>query len=58
MIGNSVFVSSIIFLAAGFYLAGELRFLAPYRGYIFQRYGTVIVWFSALVSVVLRLASS
>jgi hypothetical protein len=49
MIGNSIFVTSIIFLAAGFYLAEELRFLAPYRAYIFQRYGTVIAWFSALV---------
>jgi hypothetical protein len=48
LIGNSIFVTSIIFLAAGFYLGGELRFLAPYRAYIFQRYGIAIAWFSAL----------
>ena len=48
MIGNSIFVTSIIFLAIGFYLAGELRFLAPYRVYILQRYGVAIAWFSGL----------
>ena len=48
MIANSIFVTSIIFLAAGFYLAGELRFLAPYRAYILQRYGVAVAGFSAL----------
>ncbi len=48
MIGNSIFVATIVFLAVGFYLVGELRFLAPYRGYIFHRYGTAIGWFAGL----------
>jgi uncharacterized membrane protein len=46
MISNSIFVASIIFLAAGFYLVGELRFLAPYRVFILHRYGVAIAWFS------------
>ena len=48
MIGNSIFVAMIVFLAVGFYLVGELRFLAPHRVYIFHRYGTAIAWFGAL----------
>ncbi len=48
MIANSTFVTSIIFLAAGLYLAGELRFLAPYRMLILHRYGAAIGWFALL----------
>ncbi len=48
MISNSVFVTSIIFLALAFYLVGELRFLAQYRDYIWHRYGTAIIWFASL----------
>jgi hypothetical protein len=49
VISNSIFVASIIFLGCVFYLVGELRFLAPYRVFIFQRYGVSIGWFSLLV---------
>jgi hypothetical protein len=48
VISNSIFVASIIFLAAGFYLGGELRFLTPYRDFILHRYGIAIAWFAAL----------
>jgi hypothetical protein len=47
VISNSIFVTSIIFLGIGFYLVGELKFLAPYRVFIFHRYGPVIGWFAA-----------
>ena len=43
MIANTAFLAALsVFLLAG-WLAGELRFLAPYRTALFQLYGTVIV---------------
>ena len=45
MIASSVFAASILALACGFYLMGELTFLAPYRVFILHRYGAVIGWF-------------
>lgn len=48
MIASSIFVASILSLACGFYLMGELTFLAPYRAFIFHRYGTTIGWFCLL----------
>ena len=42
MIANTAFLAAFtVFLLAG-WLAGELRFLAPYRAALFQLYGTVI----------------
>ena len=45
MIASSVFVTSIIMLALGFYIVGELKFLAPYRELILHRYAVTIGWF-------------
>ena len=45
MIASSVFVTSIIMLALGFYVVGELKFLAPYRNSFLHRYGATIGWF-------------
>ena len=45
MIASSVFLTSILMLAAGFYVVGELRFLAPYRELLWHRYASVIGWF-------------
>lgn len=47
MIANAVFVSSILSLASAMWLLSELTFLAPYRDFILQRYGSQIVVFSA-----------
>ena len=48
MIASSIFVASILSLACGFYLMGELTFLAPYRTFILHRYGPTIGWFCLL----------
>lgn len=45
MIASSVFITSIVMLAVGFYVVGELRFLAPYRELLWHRYGPAIGWF-------------
>jgi len=43
MIANTAFLAVLtVFLLVG-WLAGELRFLAPYRTALFDQYGTVIV---------------
>jgi len=43
MIANTAFLAVLtVFLLVG-WLAGELRFLAPYRTALFDLYGTVIV---------------
>ena len=38
MFANAVFVATLIFLALGFWLSSELRFLAPWRSLIFHSY--------------------
>ena len=51
MIANTAFLAVLtVFLLVG-WLAGELRFLAPYRGALFHLYGTVIVGAVVLVFV-------
>jgi hypothetical protein len=45
VIASSVFITSIIMLALGFYIVGELKFLAPYRELILHRHGITIGWF-------------
>jgi hypothetical protein len=43
MIANTAFLAVLtVFLLVG-WLAGELRFLAPYRAGLFHLYGTVII---------------
>jgi hypothetical protein len=49
VIANSIVATSVIMIGALFYVVGELSFLARYRDLILQRYGSVIVWFIALV---------
>ena len=48
MIANAIFVTSIVLLAAGLYVVGELAFLAPYRVFILHRYGVSLAWFVLL----------
>jgi hypothetical protein len=38
MFANAVFVATLIFLALGFWLSSQLRFLAPWRSLIFHSY--------------------
>jgi len=49
MIGTSVLLTSVLLLAAGFYVMGQLTFLAPYRNFILERYGAAIAWFVGLL---------
>jgi len=47
VISSAIFVASIIVMACGLYVVGELKFLAPYRLLILHRYGAAIGWFTA-----------
>ena len=49
MVANSLFLSIAFLLAIAFYLMGELKFLVPYRAFIFHEYGWAIaILFGAL----------
>ena len=56
MIGNALVVTTVIFLALGFFLMQECQFLIPYRDLLFGRYGEVLVLFAA--ALFLNLASA
>jgi hypothetical protein len=49
MLSNAVFVATLIFLALGVWLSGELRFLTPWRSLIVHRYGWNIAAYCALL---------
>ncbi len=49
MIANAVFVATLIFLALGFWLSNELRFLAPWRSLIVHAYLQPIATYCALL---------
>ncbi|HEU5400111.1 MAG TPA: hypothetical protein VFU86_02065 [Terriglobales bacterium] len=49
MIANAVFVTTLAFLALGFWLSHELLFLAPWRGLILHRYLESIALYCALL---------
>jgi hypothetical protein len=42
MIANAVLFAIAIFLAYGFWLMDQLKFMAPYRALLFREYGTTI----------------
>jgi hypothetical protein len=49
MIANTSLATIAILLALGFWLAGELKFLIPYRHILLHQYGGVIFfWISVL----------
>lgn len=49
MIANTLLATIAILLALGFWLAGELKFLIPYRHILLHQYGSVIFfWISVL----------
>src|SRR6266478_5142008 len=47
MLANSLFVTSILFLALLLFLLGECTFLIPYRVLLVDKYGTSILAFLA-----------
>jgi hypothetical protein len=51
MVTNVFFATTILFMALGFYLLEECRFLIPYRDLLLQRYGTTILLFAAVLFV-------
>ncbi len=49
MIGNALFATIVIFLAAGFYLMQQCEFLIPFRRMIYQRHAGDIAVFAGLL---------
>ena len=49
MFANAVFVATLIFLALGIWLSGEMRFLTPWRSLIIHSYGRAIVMYCTLL---------
>jgi len=49
MITNVFFGTTILFMAAGFFLLDQCRFLIPYRSLLLQRYGATILLFAAVL---------
>jgi hypothetical protein len=48
LIANAVFVATLIFLALGFWLSNELRFLTPWRSFILHHQLQNIALYCAL----------
>ena len=48
MIANVAFLAALTVFLVAAWLAGELTFLAPYKGFLFRRHGDVIA-FGALL---------
>ena len=49
MVANAVFIATLIFLALGVWLIGELRFLVPWRDLILHGYGRSIALYCGLL---------
>ena len=49
MIANAFFVTTVIFLALGFFLVQECAFLVPWRSLLLHRYGREITVYGALL---------
>jgi len=49
MLANAVFVAMFIFLAVGFWLSAELRFLTPWRTLILDQYIVQILLYCGLL---------
>jgi hypothetical protein len=47
MIANAFLTTTVIFLALGFFLLGECRFLIPYRQLLIGKYGEPMALFAA-----------
>ena len=51
MIGNALFITTVLLMALGLFLLGECRFLIPYRDLIFRVYGQTILSFAGALAV-------
>lgn len=51
MVTNVFFATTIVFMAIGFLLLDQCRFLIPYRTLLLQRYGAQILLFAAVLFV-------
>ncbi|MGH9158553.1 MAG: hypothetical protein ACRD2X_00995 [Vicinamibacteraceae bacterium] len=49
MIANTAFLAALTLFLLAAWLAGELRFLAPYKSVLFGRHGPLIGWTALLV---------
>ena len=49
MIANALLATSVIFIALGFWLLGELPFLSPYRHLIFAKYAESVLLFAGFL---------
>ena len=45
MVANALLLSLALLLAIAFYLMGELKFLVPYRAFLFHEYGWALAVF-------------
>ena len=48
---NVFFATTILFMAAGFFLLDQCRFLVPYKSLLIERYGGQILVFATLLFV-------
>ena len=49
MVANALLITIFEILAIAFYLMGELKFLVPYRAFLFSEYGSAVaIFFGAL----------
>lgn len=51
MVTNVFFATTILFMAAGFFLLDQCQFLIPYRSLLLRRYVTPILVFAAVLFV-------
>jgi hypothetical protein len=49
MVTNVFFATTILFMAAGFFLLDQCRFLIPYKSLLLERYGATILLFAAVL---------
>lgn len=45
MVANAILLSFALLLGIAFYLMGELKFLVPYRAFLFREYGWALAAF-------------
>src|ERR1700686_1667712 len=45
MVANALLLSLALLFAIAFYLMGELKFLVPYRAFLFREYGWALAFF-------------
>jgi len=52
MVTNVFFATTILFMAAGFFLLDQCRFLIPYKALLMERYGAQILLFAAVLFII------